>query len=495
MKRDSRSRRVEEVERVAGGRRVEHEQVVAALVVELVQLLHRHVLLRAGHGVRQLLVDAVGEHRVARALVGGVRARSARRRCAWRRASSPTARRFEPARRTLGRRAPRCRARPGRASCEPPGRVDREHRHLQPARGHAQRDRGGGGGLAHAARARRRRTISLALEPVADAHSLRSSSRASRSSSSEAELGLEQVGQRDHRRARSLLSRRSCARCAARAAVLGQRGAQRPRAPRRPRSPSAASSRARLVGAEALGQHARSPPPRRRPCPARRAAARWSSIVSFTGISSGSATATTPVRLGSRRNSSMIGAWRRIGPTRAMSREGARRAQHRQPVAGGGRVHDHEVVRRRRSVRRWSCASSQILPIVTSSCRPGRGRGRSTGRSRLPPSRPAERPDCSWWRSYSSMRALGIDRHAEEARGAARSPWPCPLRAEHGRAAAAGRRPRTTIVRLPARAAARPRAAATVVLPTPPLPVTTTRRLSSRASTGDRLKDSFTTYE
>jgi hypothetical protein len=66
------ARRVEEVECVPGRRRVEHQQVVEALAVQLVELLHRHVLLRAGHGVRQLAVDRVGEHGVARALVGRV---------------------------------------------------------------------------------------------------------------------------------------------------------------------------------------------------------------------------------------------------------------------------------------------------------------------------------------------------------------------------------------------------------------------------------------
>ncbi len=39
-----------------------------------------------------------------------------------------------------------------------------------------------------------------------------------------------------------------------------------------------------------------------------------------------------------------------------------------------------------------------------------------------------------------------------------------------------------TIVRLPCAAARRPSAIATVVLPTPPLPVTTTRRFSSRSA-------------
>ena len=59
--------RVEEVERVARRRRVEHEQVVVALLVELVELGDRGELLRAGDRARELLVDAVGEHLVARA--------------------------------------------------------------------------------------------------------------------------------------------------------------------------------------------------------------------------------------------------------------------------------------------------------------------------------------------------------------------------------------------------------------------------------------------
>jgi hypothetical protein len=42
-----------------------------------------------------------------------------------------------------------------------------------------------------------------------------------------------------------------------------------------------------------------------------------SSIVSFTGISSGSAAARTPVASVSRTKASMISACRRIGPTRA----------------------------------------------------------------------------------------------------------------------------------------------------------------------------------
>jgi hypothetical protein len=63
--------RVEEVERVARRRRVEHEHVEAPGAVELVELRDGGELLRAGDGARQLLIDPVREHVVARAGVGG----------------------------------------------------------------------------------------------------------------------------------------------------------------------------------------------------------------------------------------------------------------------------------------------------------------------------------------------------------------------------------------------------------------------------------------
>ena len=53
--------RVQEVERVGGGRRVEHDQVVARVLAHGVQLLHRHVLLRAGERRGDVLVQAVVE--------------------------------------------------------------------------------------------------------------------------------------------------------------------------------------------------------------------------------------------------------------------------------------------------------------------------------------------------------------------------------------------------------------------------------------------------
>ena len=59
-------RRVEEVEGVLRGRRVEHDDVVRALVDQLVQALDRHVVLGAGDGARQVAVDPVRQDPLAR---------------------------------------------------------------------------------------------------------------------------------------------------------------------------------------------------------------------------------------------------------------------------------------------------------------------------------------------------------------------------------------------------------------------------------------------
>ena len=58
-------RRVEEVERVAGRWRVDDDEVEAAFVVQLVQLLHRHVLLRARQRAGDVAVEAVLEDPLA----------------------------------------------------------------------------------------------------------------------------------------------------------------------------------------------------------------------------------------------------------------------------------------------------------------------------------------------------------------------------------------------------------------------------------------------
>ena len=86
-------RRVEEVERVARRRRVEHEHVEAPRGVQVVELRDGRELLRAGDRAGELLVDPVAEDLVARLARRARAARSARRTCAWGRASSPTARR------------------------------------------------------------------------------------------------------------------------------------------------------------------------------------------------------------------------------------------------------------------------------------------------------------------------------------------------------------------------------------------------------------------
>ena len=62
-------RGVDEVEGVAGGRRVDDDEVEVGALVQLVELLHRHVLLRARQRAGDVAVEAVLED--ARALLGG----------------------------------------------------------------------------------------------------------------------------------------------------------------------------------------------------------------------------------------------------------------------------------------------------------------------------------------------------------------------------------------------------------------------------------------
>ena len=154
-------RGVDEVERVARGRRVEHEQVVARLLVQLVQLLHRHVLLRARHRVGDLLVDAVLQDAVARLLVGRVALHEIVEGALRVEHHRPQlALHLDP----VGGEALRvdepflvAQLRQPQRVCEPLGGVDREHGDLQPLRGHSHRDR------------RRRRRLADAAGACADA--------------------------------------------------------------------------------------------------------------------------------------------------------------------------------------------------------------------------------------------------------------------------------------------------------------------------------------
>ena len=165
--------RVDEVERVPRGRRVEHQQVVARLLVQLVELFHRHVLLRARHRVGDLLVDAVLEDAVARLLVGRVpldRSSKVRFASSIIAHSSPFISMPCAAKRSGST---------SRSSLPSSGRPSELARRFagsmvstatfRPCGGHAHRDRRGRGRLADPARARADADLP-ALQQVADVH-------------------------------------------------------------------------------------------------------------------------------------------------------------------------------------------------------------------------------------------------------------------------------------------------------------------------------------
>ena len=275
MKRDEPLGRVEEVERVAGRRRVEHEQVVAALLVQLVELLHRHVLLRAGHGVRELLVDAVREDGVARRSSGAWRSISSSKvRFASSIIAHSSPRISSPARRTL--------------------RVDR--RSSLPSSGSpSELASRFAGSIVSTATFSPRAAMPIAIaaevvvlptppEPAQMQISLPSSSRAmltarppsfvrSCSNASRSSSGSNRNGSATARGRAPRRRRASCSSLGACAAVLGQRRPQRRRARRG--EPSAAARRLDPLGllvGEALRVERVHAPPRRAPCPARAAA-------------------------------------------------------------------------------------------------------------------------------------------------------------------------------------------------------------------------------
>ena len=65
-------RGVEEVERIAGGRRVDDDEVVVALGVDLVEALHGDVVMALDEPTRDVAVQGVGQDLVAGARVGGM---------------------------------------------------------------------------------------------------------------------------------------------------------------------------------------------------------------------------------------------------------------------------------------------------------------------------------------------------------------------------------------------------------------------------------------
>src|SRR5918992_4850557 len=178
--------------------------------------------------------------------------------------------------------------------------------------------------------------------------------------------------------------------------------------------------------------------------------------------------------------SRILNAWRRIGPTRAISPNvlGAVSIARPWPDAGASTT-TRSYVRARRS-QRSSCASSQTFAIVISSFAPGAAATkywnadeRASTRRPTPPGGPP---------SHSSSARCGsiVIAHRLSASCtsvSATTPWRRNARDTRSCSATS-----QTIVRRPACAAASPSAAATVVLPTPPFPVTYSRRLSRRSA-------------
>ena len=148
--------RVQEVQRRPGRRGVDHDQVPAAVVlglrVQLTELLHRHVLLRARERRRQRLVERVLQDRL-RALGRASAPPRPRRRSA----SCPASWRPGCRRRRVSSPLHRTRGVVQLADAErlrqPAGRVDGQHDHLAPRFGGAQGQRRRRGRLAHPARA------------------------------------------------------------------------------------------------------------------------------------------------------------------------------------------------------------------------------------------------------------------------------------------------------------------------------------------------------
>ena len=280
---------------------------------------------------------------------GARRCDRARRTSAWGRASSPTARPCIsmpwPAKRAgVDERAARCRARssPSASASRRAGSI------VTTATRAARRPRAPSRSRPRSSSCRRRPspaqiTTRLPSQPRALTRARSSGPARARSIAARVELAAETgtAASRPAPRA-PRRSRASWARCAR------ARGVAR-RAPRAPAATAArASSAPRVGGVKRVRQHAvdddagdASGRPRRRSASA-------SASVSLTGISSGRATATTPVCAGSDSIASMIRALARDAAHARRVGERARRGQHRDAVAGRGRVEDHEVVGRRR---------------------------------------------------------------------------------------------------------------------------------------------------
>ena len=203
--------------------------------------------------------------------------------------------------------------------------------------------------------------------------------------------------------------------------------------------------------------------------------------VSLTAISSGVATATTPVN-----SRSAIVLRDRPSLTRDRSdprdlRERPRRAQDPDAVTGGGSVDDDEVVRGRAARLALELGELPDLADAEQLAHP-RGRHRERVEQPARAERVAERADLDL--QVLLHRVLRVDRDREQVQAQARARGTAPPSRSNARCTRSWAASSATIVRRPWRAASIPSAIATVDLPTPPLPVTNTSRLSRTLGTG-----------
>ena len=308
--------------------------VEAPGAVELVELGHRGELLRAGDRARELLVDAVGEDLVARALVGrealdelvegalGVEHHrpqlAARPRCRGRRGA---------------------RGRPGAARC----RARRRPSALASRRAGSMVTTATRAPSAARPMASAADVVVLPTPPEPAQTTMRLPARRALTATRSSSRARRAMPRRRRRRTRTAASRPGRARRGAGARSWARWARARAcawRAARTSGPSGAAVERAHVGGAEALGEHAvaRRRGRRSRPTSSRSASCRAS--VSLTGISSGRATATTPVRSGSETIASIVRPWRAMRPTRAASANvrGALSTATPWPVAGASRT-------------------------------------------------------------------------------------------------------------------------------------------------------------
>ena len=163
-------------------------------------------------------------------------------------------------------------------------------------------------------------------------------------------------------------------------------------------------------------------------------------------------------------------AWRRIGPTRAISPNVRGAVSMARPWPEAGASTTTVSYARLRVSQRSSWASSHTLAMVMSSLAPGAAATKCWKAEELVRTRVAAPP--TWRESHSRSAAVGsivIAHRFSASCTSCSGRTPSRAKARDTRSCSATSQ---TIARCPRAAAASPSAAATVVFPTPPLPVT-----------------------